>query len=241
MAEFDVTIETASPIHLGSGNADVNLDAEIVHDEFGLPYFPARRFKGLLYESAVEVDEMLTLARIDHDAALVEEVFHHHSSSDVQLIVPNFYVARDYQLLRAEWSYLQGRYKEMFRPSDLLSVYTSIRYQTRLTDGVAADGSLHNMRVLDAGVKFFGRLELKNGGNRHLQLIALSIRNLKSAGLKRSRGFGRINCSMEGGDALIEKFFVGRRRNDAIDVFDKDAVAGGDVGDEQLDGDDVDA
>lgn len=211
MAGFDVTIEVKSPIHLGSGNADVNLDAEIVHDAFGLPYFPARRFKGLLYESAVEIDEMLTLAKIDHDSTLIDEIFHHNSSSDVQLIVPNFHVARDYQKLRAEWSYLQGRYKEMFRAGDVLKVYTSMRYQTQLTDGVAADGSLHNMRVLDAGVKFFGRLELKNAGDEQLQLIALSIRNLKSAGLKRTRGFGRIECSMEGGDALTEKFFEERR------------------------------
>ena len=216
MAEFEVTIETASPIHLGSGNADVNLDAEIIHDEFGLPYFPARRFKGLLYESAVEVEEMLTLAGIEHDSALVEDIFHHQSSSAVQLIVPNFYVERDYQKLRAEWFYLQSAYKEMFRPSDVLSVYTALRYQTQLENGVAAEGSLHNMRVLEAGVKFYGRLELKNGGDEHLQLIALAIRNLKSAGLKRSRGFGRINCTMDYGGKpeykLIEKFFKARGR-----------------------------
>ena len=213
MAKFDVTIEALSPIHLGSGNADVNLDAEIVHDEFGLPYFPAKRFKGLLYESAVEIDEMLTLAEIDHDELLVEEIFHRRSSSAVQLIVPNFYLAPhdEYQKIRAECLYMFGEYGELFSPSDVLSAFTSTRYQTQLTDGVVAHGSLRNMRVLDAGIKFFGRLELKNGDERHVQLIALSIRNLKSAGLKRSRGFGRLECTMKCGDetdqSLLEKFF----------------------------------
>ena len=210
MADFDVTIEVASPLHLGSGNADINLDAEIVHDEFGLPYFPARRFKGLLYESAVEVDEMLTLSGIEHNPMLIDNIFHRYSTSEVQLIVPNFYVERDYERLRAEWSYLQSEYKDVFRPSDVLETFTSMRYQTQLTDGVAATGSLHNMRVLNAGVKFYGRLQLKNGGEEELQLMALSIRNLKAAGLKRSRGFGRLNCSMAGGDELIETFFKAR-------------------------------
>lgn len=212
MAEFDVTIEVMSPIHLGSGNADVNLDAEIVHDEFGLPYFPARRFKGLLYESAVEVEEMLTLSEIDHDPTLIDKIFHRQSTSEMQLIVSNFHIEPDYETLRAEWSHLQDAYKEMFRPSDVLSALTSIRYQTQLDDGVAKEGSLRNMRVLDAGVKFYGRLQLKNGGAEELQLLALSMRNLKSAGLKRSRGFGRIKCTMTGGDELINNFFKARGR-----------------------------
>ena len=69
-----------SPIHLGSGAADVNLDADIIHDEFGLPYFPAKRFKGLLYESAVELEEMFELAGMPLDETLVEDIFHHRST-----------------------------------------------------------------------------------------------------------------------------------------------------------------
>ena len=65
MAEIDVTIEVLSPIHLGSGQADVNIDSEIVHDAFGFPYFPAKRFKGLLYESALEIREMFELSKLN--------------------------------------------------------------------------------------------------------------------------------------------------------------------------------
>ena len=54
-------IKALSPLHLGSGQADVNVDAEVIHDDAGLPYFPAKRFKGLLYESALEVAEMSEL------------------------------------------------------------------------------------------------------------------------------------------------------------------------------------
>ena len=56
--EIEVKIEVLSPIHLSSGQANVNVDAEVMHEANGLPYFPAKRFKGLLYESALEVTEM---------------------------------------------------------------------------------------------------------------------------------------------------------------------------------------
>lgn len=65
MAELDVTIKISSPIHLNSGQADVNVDAEIVHDEFDFPYFPGKRFKGLLYESTLEILEMFKLSGLD--------------------------------------------------------------------------------------------------------------------------------------------------------------------------------
>ena len=55
---IELQIKLLSDMHLGSGKADVNLDADIVYDENGMPYFPAKRLKGLLYESAKEILEM---------------------------------------------------------------------------------------------------------------------------------------------------------------------------------------
>ena len=84
---IDVTVTALSPLHLGSGKADVVIDAEVVHDKYGMPYLPAKRFKGVLYESALEVWEMSELS----DAHLckkeeIEELFG-KVSSRVQLII----------------------------------------------------------------------------------------------------------------------------------------------------------
>ena len=117
MAKIDVTIKILSPIHLGSGQADVNVDAEIVRDEFGFPYFPGKRFKGLLYESAVEVVEMFELSGLAAEkSSPLEKIFHRHSESDVQLVVPNFFIRprAEYERLCAEWKYLQWKYPEIF-------------------------------------------------------------------------------------------------------------------------------
>ena len=104
---------------------------------------------------------------------------------------------------------MQKKYPETFTPSDVLSTFTSIRYQTKLEDGVAAEGSLHNMRVLDAGIKFCGKIILTGGDETDLNLLALAIRNLSAAGTKRNRGFGKIRCTSEL-DGRIEKIFKGR-------------------------------
>ncbi len=58
MKSFTIQIETLSPLHLGSGQENIVLDADVVYDQYGMPYFPARRFRGLLYESAMEMEEM---------------------------------------------------------------------------------------------------------------------------------------------------------------------------------------
>lgn len=212
MAKIDVKITVETPLHLGSGQADVNIDAEIVHDALGLPYFPAKRFKGLLYESAVEVYEMFKLAGMStENLAALEKVFHRNSDaagkvSEVQIIVPNFYL-KNYEKLCEDWKYLQSKYKEIFRPVDVLKNFTSIRYQTKLKNGIAADGSLHNLNVLDAGTEFFGTIEILNSNDKVLNLMSLAMKNLKSAGTKRNRGFGRINCMANFG-IDIEKFLA---------------------------------
>ena len=217
MAEFEVKIKVETPLHLGSGQADVNIDAEIVHDAFGLPYFPAKRFKGLLYESAVEVYEIFELAGISTENLLPpEKLFHRFSDemgkvSDVQIIVPNFYL-KDYEKLYDDWKYLQKKYPAIFRPSDVLKTFTAIRYQTKLENGIAAQGSLHNLNVLNAGVEFYGKIEILNSNNEVLNLMALAMKNLTSAGTKRNRGFGRIictaNCENNSLETVIEKFFA---------------------------------
>ena len=197
--KLEITVEVKSPIHLGSGQADVNVDAEVIHDDCGLPYFPGRRFKGLLYESALEVQEMLERSGLQKDNIHLDALFHHEEDGDVQLIVPNLYLkdAAGYKELHETWKELEEAYPDLLRPADVLAEYTSLRYQTKMVNSVAAHGSLHNMRVVEAGVSFLGIIDLVGEqAEAYLPLIAASLRNLRTAGLKRTRGFGTVNCHM---------------------------------------------
>lgn len=198
-APITIRVQSLSPMHLGSGQANVNVDAEVIHDDTGLPYFPAKRFKGLLYESALEVAEISELAGLDLlDKKEIDTLFQHGCVGEKQLIVSNLYL-EDYEQMHEAWQYLQGEFPALFQATDVLEQYTSLRYQTKIDreTGTAADTSLHNMRVVDEGLSFEGQCCVKNGNRRTLEILALALRNLSQSGLKRTRGFGRIACTME--------------------------------------------
>ena len=196
MSKLEIEITTLSPLHLGSGRADVMVDAEVVHDEFGMPYFPAKRFKGILFESALEVAEMAELSRSNFlKRSDVEGLFQHGTSSNVQLIVSDLFLP-EIEKMREDWKYLQKRFGDYIQPIDVLKQYTDLRYQTRLENGIAADGSLHNMRTVDKGVSFYGTIEIENGTEKEEQVIAMALENLNTVGLKRNRGFGKIHARL---------------------------------------------
>lgn len=216
LQEFTLKLTALSPLHLGSGQSNINVDAEVIHDECGLPYFPAKRLKGLIYESALEVTEMNTpLGSGEEMRQELDALFHHGQQGETQLIIPNLYL-EDYTTMKRDWAYLQQKYPELFSALDVLEQYTTLRYQTKIDrdTGTAADTSLHNMRVVDEGQVFSGKIEIINGNKRQLELLALALKNLTHAGLKRTRGFGRIDCAMEQGGKdirtpLIKEVFKG--------------------------------
>ena len=62
---YTLTIKLLSPTMLMSGQGDVNTDSTIIHDRYGIPYIPAKRVRGVLYESALEVAEMMELSNLN--------------------------------------------------------------------------------------------------------------------------------------------------------------------------------
>src|SRR5450759_1800908 len=65
MPRIDLNIELLSDTLVGSGEGwGATIDSDIVFDKYGLPYIPAKRIKGCLRESAVEVLEMFEKAKI---------------------------------------------------------------------------------------------------------------------------------------------------------------------------------
>lgn len=211
---IEVKVTVLSPIHLNSGQADVNVDADVVHDKYGLPYFPAKRLKGLLYESAVEVREMAEAAGMKFiNQEVIDELFQHGTTADVQLIAEDLRLA-GYEEIKTDLEYLEKQYPEFIRKEDVLQEFTSIRFQTAIDKetGTAQKSSLRNIRVVDAGVEFVGSWELKNEEEKYLRVLALAMQNLSSAGGKRNRGFGEIRCTMTDQEKLVEQAI----RKDAV-------------------------
>lgn len=85
----------------------------------------------------------------------------------------------------------------MINSNDVLKFYTHIRFQTRLDNGIAADGSLRNIRVLNDGISFYGKIIMENITKAQRDLTVLGIKNLRRAGLGRNRVFGKLEITGE--------------------------------------------
>ncbi len=196
MKTFNITIKTLSPLHLGAGKADVIIDAEVVHDEYGMPYFPAKRLKGLLYESALELIEISngTWFTINE----LKNLFGQGSDGESKFILENLYL-KEYPKLRESWEYLDQTYQGIFTRQEVLDSYTELRYQTKIDKetGIADDSSLHNMRVVDAGIEFCGELELSEDTAQNQNILEKAFANLRFVGAKRNRGCGNVHCTLQ--------------------------------------------
>lgn len=195
MKKMQVEITLLSPLALGSGKADVVLDSEAVHDKYGIPFFPGKRLKGLLYESALEMAEISNEEWFTKDE--IDAVFGHSSQDVVALRIDNLTLP-EYPKLQKEWQYLQKEFPAVFDKEALWESYTSIRYQTAIDKetGIADDGSLHNLRVVDAGLQFVGNIYLLQELPKAEDILNKAIMNLRYAGAKRNRGCGHIRCRL---------------------------------------------
>ena len=201
-----IHVKIFSPLHLGSGGVDIHVDADVVQDDVGLPYFPAKRLKGLLYESGLEISEMAELSGVRLiDKEKWDTLFQRGRGGAQQLVISNLCL-ENYDVLHADLLYLQKTCPSVIRPAYVLDQYASVRYQTAINaaTGVAQENSLRNMRVLDAGLTFVGEIRILGGDKDSLRTLALAVRNLSQCGGKRTRGFGRIACTLtQGGKDIL--------------------------------------
>ena len=114
---------------LMSGQGDVNTDSTIVHDRYGIPFIPAKRVRGVLYESALEVAEMMCAAglntfTIDDVKVLFNRLEGVEDNS--RLSISNLTIA-DYEVVANELAALEERYPEVFTKERVLKEYTSMR------------------------------------------------------------------------------------------------------------------
>lgn len=201
MQSYTLKIEALSPLHLGMGKADVIIDSETAHDEYGMPYFPAKRLKGMLYESAFEMAEISSEEWFTFTD--IKKLFGQAEDGIPRFKIDNLYFP-DYHAKRDGWDYLFNKYEGLFNKNHVLQNYTEVRYQTMIDDetGTASDGSLRNMRLVDAGTVFIGELILADYNDINRKILEYACKNLRYVGAKRNRGCGHVRCELlKGGKA----------------------------------------
>ena len=191
MKNVTIKITLLSDTLIGSGEGfGAIIDTDIIFDDLGIPYIPARRVKGCLRESAEEVSRMLKTFGIT--LKFISDVFG-TGEKPSPLTFSNFTI-EDYEENRQWLGYFTEEYKNIISRDAILDTFTMIRQQTAIEDGVAREHSLRTIRVLKKGEVFKG--DIKTEDDNAIKLLSFACLNLRHLGTKRNRGFGEVECKL---------------------------------------------
>src|SRR5690554_5596670 len=146
--KIKLKMELLSDAIPGSGNSLAGvIDREISYDKFGFPYIPAKRIKGILRESAEDL-------QLPQDR--IKEIFGYRGSDKgCPLIIDNGLLPKLDELKANLLCYNKEDKKKTIGKEDVLGFYSYTRAQTTIgDDGVAKEKSLRISRVLKKGLNF---------------------------------------------------------------------------------------
>lgn len=188
-----IKIITKSYTAIASGEGAGIIDSDIIYDNLGLPFIPAKRLKGLFKDSAQEI---LNFVSIGNGNALIEELFGTELKQG-KAVFENAYI-ENYENLKTEIEELMNKkeYKNLLSKSNILSFYTTIRQQTAIdNDGIAKEHSLRTIRVFKPNIKFESNIDISQLSQHAKALLYLAIKNLRRLGLNRNMGYGLVECN----------------------------------------------
>ncbi len=170
------------------------VDTDVVYEDCGLPFIPAKRIKGCIREAALELTEWGVFEK-----KLYESLFGKEGKDDALFTLDNAYL-QDYDKLVADLVNCED--KVLAHPQKVLGLYTYTRTQTAMTkDGVADKGSLRTMRVMNKGLVFEANLKANPGLTEEQQeLLEKAVSMVKHMGTGRTRGLGLVELSLQDED-----------------------------------------
>lgn len=202
-----LTIELLSDAAFSSGEGTAGeVDAEVQHDELGLPYIGGKTIRGLLR------DTWLSMAAAFPDLeAAAERLFGPEGdvSETAILRIGNATLGDDVR----DWvKAAVTRQDYPLHPMDILRALTDVRRQTaeERSTGAPAKGSLRALRVIVREQKFNADLMwLSSPCEKELQCLALCALATRHGGLRRNRGLGYIRMvfddNLDATRALVSK------------------------------------
>jgi len=201
MRHYTLRLELASPALIGSGEGfGAVIDTDIVFDDVGIPFVPARRIKGCLLDAAEEVREMFDASQIKTDFSIrIKETFGETGAKKPAPVYFSNLTIEDYEENKEWLEYFQKteKYNDIVSRDRILETFTEIRQQTKIgSDGVADDHSLRTIRVIKKGTVFLGDIGIEDSNEAILDTLVLACMNFRHIGTKRNRGFGDVRCSL---------------------------------------------
>ena len=187
-------IELKSDLCAGSGESLGSLiDTDICYDEYGFPYIPSKRLKGLIKEAFIEYMDW------KKDESLIkikEELFGTEDSRNSgNLRIDNAYL-KNISSIENDIENIEEQYKKYLSKQRIVELNTDIRYQTAVDEesGVAKENSLRSIRVLESGNVFEAFIKCDKEAEE--KILEKCIKLLTHMGNNRTRGLGEVKCSI---------------------------------------------
>ena len=192
MKILQLTIELKSDMCCGTGTGDgVQFDTVSAYNDYGLPYIPAKRLKGLLREQA----EFL-IACNPENKNFVEILFGKGEQAGA-LIVNNAEI-KNVSNLKEDLDKLFKSQPSLYNPSAVAEYYTVARHATQMKNGVAKPKSLRTIGAVPSGTIFEATLYLDDSSSSEkVEFLRKCAKLLRHIGLNRTRGYGEAVCTLE--------------------------------------------
>jgi hypothetical protein len=201
-----IRLRLMSDATFGRGDGVAGLiDAEIEHDEYGLPYLRGRTLKGLLVEECANLLYALHTLPTANIVGLQEraasEMFGQAGSTSVDGGMLHVGAAMLPDALRG--AIRRDVDKKDLRPEEVLGTLTAIRRQTAVDEetGAPQETGLRSMRVLVREIVLKSQLRFAGTATPEMKgLLAACVLALHRAGTGRNRGRGRVEATLRDAD-----------------------------------------
>ena len=185
-----ITLESDLCIYSGDTYNSL-VDQDVVFDDYGIPYIPAKRLKGCMREIFLEMTDMGIF-----DISEYQDLFGKEGNSNSKFSLSNAYVDNYDEMVEDIRGIEDG---VISSPQRVLEQFAYVRTQTALNEcGSADDKSLRTMRVVKRGLVFFADLtvdeNIKEEAKAHLCRAAEMVKHI---GLARTRGLGLIKIESD--------------------------------------------
>ena len=202
MTDYWLCFCLVSEATFGSGEGRAGeVDLDVAHDRYGLPYLGGRSLKGLLVEACADIlyplSQQGNLAGRWYDSATaLYGTSGANADGAAGLAVGDARLPDD---LCAAVAYAVDAPDSHLTASDVLESLCAVRSQTAVDPltGAASEGSLRSMRVILRGTRFEAPLGFATPPtDTTLGLLAACVLMMRRAGVARNRGRGRLMAEL---------------------------------------------
>lgn len=192
MQKVILKITLLSETIFGSGRTvPGDVDLEIVHDEYGLPYFKGKTFKGKFREALEQLDFFVEEDRLSNE---IDHLLGKPGDG-----VEGILKFSDCEINEGMKAYLvEGIKQGIITPDEIKQSLTQVRKSTSINEnGVAQAGSLREYRVINSGLELFCKVVSEEKlSDYQLGILAMTAKMLRKIGSMGNRGKGRVDISL---------------------------------------------